>query len=279
MKTFSLTFQYNVLKNDVAECMAEIIQWMNSHFLKINPDKTELLLLYPKRLEKSIVIKGAMLQDQCIRFSNEVKNVGVWLDKNLTFDYHVNKVVSHSYKLLKDIGRIRNVLSKKHTEILVHAVISSRLDYCNSLFVNMNKSNLYKLQKVQNAAARLVVRKNKRQSASNILKDLHWLNIESRILFKVLLLVYKCINGVCSKNLQIQYKGYNCRTNDYLLLETKKVNTTYGERTFDYIGPRLWNALPVNVRILENIESFKKNVKTILFVDCEGFKRKAFKYN
>jgi hypothetical protein len=67
-----------------------------------------------------------------------VKNVGVWLDHQLNMDVHINKVNSHCYKMIKDIGRIRNVLSHKHTEMLVHAVIS-RLDYCNSLFFNFKQ--------------------------------------------------------------------------------------------------------------------------------------------
>ena len=105
--------------------------------------KTELLLFYPKSLENKVVIKGVIFeeQNQCIRFSDAVKNVGVWLDKNLTLNKHVNQIVSHCYKLLRDIRRIRNVLSSKHTEILVHAVVSRRLDYCNSLLFNMTKNN------------------------------------------------------------------------------------------------------------------------------------------
>ena len=117
----------------------------------------------------------------------------MWLDNHLKFDCHVNKIVAHSYKLLKDIGRIRNVLSQRHTEILVHAVVSSRLDNCNSLFFNMGKGNMFKLQKVQNAAARLVVRKGKRCSITNVLRELHWLKVEARVMFKILLLVYKYI--------------------------------------------------------------------------------------
>ena len=119
----------------------------------------------------------------------EVKNVGVWLDKNLNMDKPVNNIVSHCYQLLKNIGRVRNVLSKKNTEMLVHAVITSRLDYCNSLLINIGKSKLYKLLKVQKAAARLVVRRRKHLSVSETLKELHWLRVESRIIFKVLLLV------------------------------------------------------------------------------------------
>jgi hypothetical protein len=167
---------------------------MNYQFLKINPEKTELLLFYPKAMESKVIIRGTMINDkECVRFSDVVKNVGVWLDKNLELNYHINKIVSHSFKILKDIGRIRSVLSKKHTEMLVHAVITNRMDNCNSLFFNMNKSNLNKLQKIQNAAARIVVQKRKRQSISGDIRNLHWLRVESRIVFKILVLVFKSI--------------------------------------------------------------------------------------
>ena len=111
------------------------------------------------------------------------------------------------------------------------------------------------------------------------MKELHWLKIESRIIFKILLLVYKCVIGKCSNNLKIKYKSHNCRPNDYLLLDMKRVNTKYGRRTFDYAGPKLWNALPLHVRVEENIDSFKRQVKTVLFNDTEDFKRRAFKYD
>ena len=129
-------------------------------------------------MESEVVIRGAFVEGQCIRFSNAVKNVGVWLDKHLNLSTHINKVVSQCYMLLRKIGKIRKVLTQKHTEMLVHAVTSSRLDYGNSLFYNMSKENLYKLQKVQNAAARLVYMKKKTDSASNLLNKLHWLPVE-----------------------------------------------------------------------------------------------------
>ena len=279
MKTFSLQFQYNILVNDIAICMAEVTLWMNSLFLKINPDKTEIIIFYPKSLKHKVFIRGTFFNGQCVRFSSEVKNVGVWLDEELSMDKHVNKIVSHSYKLLTDIGRVRNILTMEDTETLVHAVTSSRLDYCNSLFFNMSKENIMKLQKVQNAAARLVMRKKKRCSISSTIEKLHWLRVESRILFKMILLVFKAVNGQCSSNLKIQYKYYNCRPGDYLLLEPKKVNTKYGRRTFEYGGTRLWNALPLSMRTLNSVDEFKKQLKTLLFRDTEGLKRRAFRYN
>ena len=229
-------------------------------------------------MKDKVVVQGTFYDGKCIRFSSTVKNVGVWLDEHLNMKTHINKIVSHCHKLLKDIGRVRRLLDVKHTEMLVHPVISSRLDYCNSLFYNMSKDNLNKLQKVLNAAARLISGKRKRESVKATLKELHWLPVESRILFKILLIVYKSIKGMCSANLRLPYKGHNCRSDDFLMLETFPVKTKYGKRSYGYAGPRLWNALPVEVRMVETVEEFKRKVKTILFRDTEGFKRRAFRY-
>ena len=153
--------------------------------------------------------KGIIFEDQCILFSEFVKNVGVWIDKNLDMKKHVSNIVSHCYKILKDIGSIKKNLERSQVENLVHAVISSRLDYCNSLLLNVNKEHLFKLQKMQNSAARLVLGRRRRESARSALRELHWLNVEARIIFKVLLLVFKVIKGQCSDNLSFEFKSFN----------------------------------------------------------------------
>ena len=245
--------------------MSNIMQWMNSRKLKINPEKTEIGLFHPKFLEDDVIINGTHIGEQCIRFSDVIKNVGVLLDNQLLMRNQVNKVVSYSYKLLNDIRKIRPILSMKHTEMLVHSVVTSRLDYCNSLYINLDANNTFKLQKVQNYAARVVVRQRKRQSARPILHTLHWLNIKLRVIFKILLLTYKSIVGQCSSNLSFQYKSYNCRPDDFLKLELTFAKTNYGKRTFCYTAPRLWNSLPIAIRSSTSVESFKCSLKTFLF--------------
>ena len=276
--SFSLSFQFEVLKNVVPDCMQQIVRWSHAHFMCINPDKTEILLACPPSLNKEVLIKGILFQDQCIRFSDFVKNVGVMIDKNLDLNKHVSHIVSHCYKILKDIGRIRKNLEKNHIENLVHAVISTRLDYCNSLLVNIDKDNLHKLQKVQNSAARLVLGRRHRESARLALRELHWLNVDARITFKVLLLVFKSIKGQCSDNLSFEFKNFNGRPDDFLLLKTPNFKTKHGKRIFAYSGSRLWNALPVDLRMVEDIETFKKRIKTLLFNGCDDLKKRAFKY-
>ena len=149
---------------------------------------------------------------------------------------------------------------------------------CNSLFVNISKENQFKLQKVQNAAAKLILGRRRRDSASCALYQLHWLNIDARITFKILLLVHKVLRGQCSNNLSLRYKGFNGRADDYLMLQTPHFKTKYGKRLFEYNGSRLWNALPVDVRDESDIRKFKQMIKTILFEGSRELKRKAFKY-
>ena len=94
-RSFALSFQLQVLKYDVPRVMQKIIKWSDAYFMKINPDKTEIALLCPSSLNKEVIINGVFIGDQCIRFPSMVKNVGVWLDRNMDFDKHINLVVSH----------------------------------------------------------------------------------------------------------------------------------------------------------------------------------------
>ena len=77
---------------------------------------------------------------------------------------------------------------------------------------------------------------------------------------------------------KLKFKKYNCRPDDYLKLETRKVSSKFGRRTFEYAGPRLWNSLPLNLRTEEKIVRFKGQLKTLLFTDTERLKRTAFQY-
>ena len=264
-KRFSLVFQYNTLKFEIAECMERITRRMHIRKLKINPQKTEIALFHPKHIKERILINGTFIGNQCVRFTDVVKNVGVLLDNEVTRNRQVNSVVSHSYKLLKDIGSVRNLLSKEQTATLVHSVITARIDYCNSLYINLDTANIQKLEKLQNSAARLVERRNKRESARPILYPLHWLNIKTRIAFKVMLLTYKYVVGKSSSSFDVSFKSHNCRPIDFLKLNLLYANTQYGKRTFKYCAPRLRNELPLELRTASTIDKFKKDLKTFLF--------------
>ena len=158
----------------------------------------------------------------------------------------------------------------------MHEFISSRLDYCNSLLYSLPDCLISKLQRVQNAAARLAHKAPKFCHTSPILQELHWLPIRDRIKFKVILITFKAIKGAAPNYLQelISFKGnssYGLRSNDSFLLAQprQRTLTTLGDRTFAVAAPMLWNCLPVELRNPNiSIESFKVKLKTHLFQEA-----------
>ena len=108
----------------------------------------------------------------------------------MTIFPHISSICKSATYYLRNISRIRKFLSKKTTEILVHAFVSSKLDQCNSLLYNVPKCTLKKLQSVQNAAARLITCSKKYDHITPILKELHWLPVSERIKFKIMLLTF-----------------------------------------------------------------------------------------
>ena len=105
------------------------------------------------------------------------------------------KTCKSAFYHLHNIRRIKNYLSRENLLTLVHAFVTSRLDYCYSLLYNVPKDQISKLQRVQNAAARLVMDTGKYSHITPSLHDLHWLPIHARIHFKILLLAFKVIHG------------------------------------------------------------------------------------
>ena len=155
-------------------------------------------------------------------------------------------------------------------------MITSRLDFCNSLYFGAPKYLLSKLQRVQNCAARLILLKHKRDSISFCMNHLHWLNIEQRSVFKVLTLVYKCLHDsapILLADLLSPSASFSRNTMAHSL-EVAFYDTPYGRRAFSYCAPRLWNCLPLHMRCASSLELFKSTLKTHLFTSIVTVKRK-----
>ena len=109
------------------------------------------------------------------------------MDSDLKFDSQIKAVVKSSFFQLRQLAKIKPVLQRRHFETVIHAFVTTRLDYCNALYVGIAGSSIARLQLVQNAAARLLTGTRKYEHISPILASLHWLPIHFRIHFKILL--------------------------------------------------------------------------------------------
>ena len=270
MKQFMIHFQTEVLGYAINDCLREVYKWMDKFFLRLNMSKTKILVLAPPSIMQHIHIHGTFTDVGCIRFSECAKNLGVWLDKNLNFTNHVNKVVSSSFKTIKEIARIKYFIPEDCLISLITSLIFSKLDYCNALYYKIDSSLIDKLQSVQNAALRLIHGGHKydRVSISHLFHELHWLKIKQRIVFKISLVVHKCIWGLAPNSLHSMIIISNTRTHN---LVEKKFNGVYGQRSFSCCGPKLWNNLPLVIRLESDTCKFKKLLKSFLMTNWINF--------
>ena len=126
--------------------------------------------------------------------AQSVKNLGVVFDSNFTFSDHVSQVIKPTRAHARDLYRIRPLLDLKTSVLLANALVSSRLDYCNSLFLSLTDFELRRLQLVQNSLCRVVTRSSKFSHITPQLKKLHWLPVRYRVQFKIGLITYKILN-------------------------------------------------------------------------------------
>lgn len=185
-------------------------------------------------------------------------------------DVHVSYLRKSCYNEIRKISHLRPFIDESATIKLVISLVISKIDYCNCLFYNMSNENFYKLQLIQNHAARIVKKASKRSSASVLLKELHWLPIKHRASYKVALMVFKCLHDVnfpsYLKELVTLYSpSRTLRSSDKFLLDKPLKKLTFGQKSFHYSAPDVWNELPFEIRTCSSLYTFKKKLKTHFF--------------
>ena len=182
-------------KSSIEICAQEINNWMILNGLKLNEEKTELLLL-SSGYRPSPSLEFVRVGGETIQPSSSVRNVGVILDPSADMEDQIKKICKTCHFHLTNISKIRTYLDRESTEAIIHAFVTTNLDYCNAILYGLPKVLLNCLQLVQNRAARIVTFTKKYEHITPTLIDLHWLPGEYRIIYKNLLLVYKAINGL-----------------------------------------------------------------------------------
>lgn len=260
------------------ECLSAVQLWMGKNKLKLNPDKTEFIVLGTEKQQTKLAkyfpidIMGNMVSP-----CTKVKNLGVIFDSTLSMSKHVSSVRSSCFYHIRDFSRIRRILSKSVAVTLANALVGSRLDYCNSLMYGITQKQLRRLQAIQNTLSRIISHLPKRASTSNARKLLHWLPVEFRVKFKLLVITYKALNTKQPPYLAGCINEYSCNKytrrsnpdNKFLnipvFIHKTHKSKSHFDSSYEIAAPSLWNSLPFNVRTATSVATFRSRLKSHFF--------------
>jgi len=253
----------------------EIRQWMNANRLRLNEDKTQFTWLGTPHQLSEVQCQTISLRGVDIQISTEVTCLGVLLDSRLTFAPHVRRLSGKCFYHLRQLKTVRRSLTEDAAKSLVHAFVTSRIDYCNSVIHGARAAHIQPLQYVLNAAARLILNKRKYDHITSDIRDrLHWLPIQQRLEYKICLLIFKCLHQMAPVYLTVMSDPVSASASRSHLRSAARGDlavprsrtTTYGQRSFSVSGPSLWNSLPLSVRDPSlTMTQFCTHLKTFLF--------------
>ena len=203
------------------------------------------------------------------------KDLGVILDNNLTYDEHITKTVSSCMSCLGQINRTKHVFDKRTLLTIINALVFSKLFYCSNVWANTSKSNISKLQGIQNFAARIATGTRKYDHITPVLKELKWLPVATQLYFRSAIMAFKCLTSRVPEYLTSQFSkrgeisGRATRSSQMLNIPLFK--TASGQRTFYYRTVSIWNSMDSSLKTLEKVSDFKYFLKRKLikdFIDC-----------
>ena len=250
--------------------LVDIHQWMQSNTLKMNASKTDVSFFGSKNMLKKTSSTSIKVNGVPVEISDGLKYLGVWLDSSLSMKHHIDNKIKIAAGNIRRISNIRHFIDLDTAKLLACSLVLSHLDYANSILSGLPASTIARLQRVQNWAAKMVLRRGKYESSTEALKSLHWLPIKYRIDFKILCLVFRCLEDTAPKYLSDMLKKYNpgrptrSQSENHLSVPFTK-NKTFADRAFNVYGPNLWNELPPHIKLINNYHTFKASLKTILF--------------
>ncbi|KAF7252094.1 RutC family protein in vnfA 5'region [Varanus komodoensis] len=187
-------------------CLAKVMGWMSANKLKLNSDKMEVLLVGGSGFregELNLVLNGVALP-----LRDEVHSLGVLLDPELSLEAQMTAVARSAFFQLRLIHQLRPYLENDCLVTVTHTLVTSRLDFCNALYVGLPLKIVWIFQLVQNRAARLLMGTGRYGHMTPVLRQLHWLPIEVRAQCKVLVMTYKALNSLGPGYLKERLRPY-----------------------------------------------------------------------
>jgi hypothetical protein len=231
-----------------------VSDWMSPNLLALNPSKTEFLLIGTRQqLAKIADISLALTPDTTLKPAKSARNLGFIFDTHLSYHDQISSLTKACFYHIRDLRRIRPCLDYTTAANIATSLVHSKLDYCNSLYLNLPKTELNRLQQIQNTLARVVSQSKRHEHITPTLQTLHWLKISERITFKIASITYSVLHTsqpqYLSRLLTLQ-SARSTRSSKLVTLYPPAItsNRAILNRSFSYSAPQIWNSLPAELR-------------------------------
>mgnify|MGYP001792265277 CR=1 FL=1 len=249
-----LSFDFLSLKN-----------WYYHNYLVLNPDKCYYMTFGIKKDNENLKI-----EDLTISNVNEVKVLGVVIDNQLSFTPHIKRICSNANQKLNALFRVSKQMTNEQLNLLVNAFIKSHFNYCPLIWMLCSHHSMNKINKIQERTLRLLYNSYD-TTFDELLLISGEVSTHMRCIWFLLAEIYKFINGlsppIMNEVFTIRENTYNIRNFNIFGGDVPKSNR-YGINTIPYLGNKLWNIIPINIRNSPSLECFKSRLRSIKVIDC-----------
>ena len=244
-----------------------VVRWLDINCMYIHPGKAKVIAFGPKRKLRNNVLY-VKYNYVGLEQVNYIKYLGVTIDSQLLWSKHIESICSKVSRSIGCIRRIRHLISYEVLINLYYALILPDLNYCCTAWGGCSKTNLSKLQKLQNKYARLVLNADRFTSRCFLLTTLNWQSVEQVIRYQYCILTYKALNNLAPTYIQSMIKTrsfhYCTRYSLDSPLTVPHPRTDYKKRSFSYIGSSSFNKLPTSVQTSSSLKLFKNKCKSVI---------------
>ena len=258
------------LNND----LTSLYRWFSANRLKVNAEKTELIMITPSRKHDiykdiKVALSGNILQPK-----EEVKILGVRVNEKLKWDSHTSNLINNLKYIYRGYNRSCRYLKEDTRKLLYNAAVASRLNYCDAVWDKCGSRNKQRLQTIQNRCIRKITNSRPGTSAAPLIKSMGWLNLETKRMLHKCVLFKKLLEDdgpPILKDMMSIFKtggSRNTRLTSHggFILPTFK--TDHFKKSFFYDVIKVWNTLPIQIRDIRNIKTFKENLHKFFASDA-----------
>ena len=257
-------------KATIEQDLHRVAKWCSLNDILINPTKTKLLLVGTRQMTNTLPTDFKLdFVGKQITPSSSGKDLGVVIDSHLTYDDHIDSIVSSCMGKLCQISRVKDSFDKDTLCLMVSSLVMSKLFYCSSVWSNTSSKNVKKLQAVQNFACRIVSNTRKFDHITPAMEELEWLPIKDLLLYRDTIMTYKCIHGMAPHYLTSKFCNrasiHGRKTRNCDQLQIPLYTSAAGQRSFKFRGAKIWNSLDTDLKEHKSLKHFKLALKSRLF--------------